>query len=1077
MTYFNFNDKLNSLVSKIFRNEAEKIASIKDKSLKIKGTLPLTPSASEGLEFISNGASGSKNPSSENSNGGSNQDPSLGDGGARTNLNNSQNDPQPKNRDDSNSPLDVFQSLDAIPSTFAFDVQFVNDSNSCFVLNSDKTSPFNSQKIQFFQIGSTQIRSNDEFNQFLSNKTSDNPECDQFAYYELCNSLISNSNDCPAKPLCYNDCNSLNSKLRNCGLPVQTCSDVHDCIPLYPANVPFYLQWWFLFLILLLITLPCFFVVFRYCNTRKRPLQLHSASTKDSYGSEGLNFNADNLTDSHINTDTNPQNMAELGSNPANSDFPLYTTSPKMLSITELDQSPLKEWDSLSRKPFAIEQLSTVESSYMNEDSAFNDTLVPLPSINYGSEKPGSKQEKAKSETSELKQDQNEEAIQSEQRDLGQGKVPHHELSYPNKNEIVKDETIKSVEEKFIIKQSEHFDSSVPSFAFLSATNSEFNDAMSSKSRKITSRNTSVSYNDFSALPDINIIQATPESHEIAMSSNRSSLAAVKNAILSYDVNDVDSAKHNDSDSIDDESVDSHVAKITYKSSEDSMTINTTGNTGIANPITSPVKALSNNPVEISTLQQQVLLPEYKVNNSRKKSLPLLQLFKKPNMLKYKASFSSGSNPSPSTPTAPVFLRRNHISYHEIVNLHVAFEIENVKVHIRELNNGLYSTIFCGIINKTHMIALNYYFEKNQKLSLELTNLETNHIYKNETTIASLISKQITWEWNDTNITLNVKTNKQYLGTIKFQLHLNFNMSCKLIISSNKLKLKAITCQSIFEFELHDLKIDDVLKLEFVNLGYSLISVHDLLFKNTSRMTLIGSNNDVEFKVVEMELPLKLSSYLSHGLKLNYSVGVDFTWSNKTFLDKDSLHFIGQSKLTVYEQLMKNLGEVIFGYNNEINALGFGSNRINGDCFVLSQNKISSINELLACYREVLRSTAMGGYTNFSPQLKRVGKLARQARGEYYIHFIITDGDMDDYKETREEIINCSNYGISVVVLGVGDGEFSKIKQLLDVNTRRKVLGFYNIGNQTQRPEILGNIAYDITEYLAMMKLAPSDLK
>ena len=43
---------------------------------------------------------------------------------------------------------------------------------------------------------------------------------------------------------------------------------------------------------------------------------------------------------------------------------------------------------------------------------------------------------------------------------------------------------------------------------------------------------------------------------------------------------------------------------------------------------------------------------------------------------------------------------------------------------------------------------------------------------------------------------------------------------------------------------------------------------------------------------------------------------------------------------------------------------------------------------------------------------------------------ILTDGEISDMYETKDIIVQCSKYPISIVIVGVGNGNFSMMKEL-----------------------------------------------
>ena len=43
----------------------------------------------------------------------------------------------------------------------------------------------------------------------------------------------------------------------------------------------------------------------------------------------------------------------------------------------------------------------------------------------------------------------------------------------------------------------------------------------------------------------------------------------------------------------------------------------------------------------------------------------------------------------------------------------------------------------------------------------------------------------------------------------------------------------------------------------------------------------------------------------------------------------------------------------------------------------------------------------------------------------YHILLILTDGNIHDLRETVDAMIQCSNFPISIIIVGIGDGDFS----------------------------------------------------
>jgi uncharacterized protein with GYD domain len=48
----------------------------------------------------------------------------------------------------------------------------------------------------------------------------------------------------------------------------------------------------------------------------------------------------------------------------------------------------------------------------------------------------------------------------------------------------------------------------------------------------------------------------------------------------------------------------------------------------------------------------------------------------------------------------------------------------------------------------------------------------------------------------------------------------------------------------------------------------------------------------------------------------------------------------------------------------------------------------------------------------------------------YHILLILTDGAIHDMKETKDLIVEASGYPLSIIIVGIGDADFSNMIQL-----------------------------------------------
>lgn len=158
---------------------------------------------------------------------------------------------------------------------------------------------------------------------------------------------------------------------------------------------------------------------------------------------------------------------------------------------------------------------------------------------------------------------------------------------------------------------------------------------------------------------------------------------------------------------------------------------------------------------------------------------------------------------------------------------------------------------------------------------------------------------------------------------------------------------------------------------------------------------------------------------------------IDFTRSNldggKHTHKHLSLHHLEPNSANDYEIAIQSLGEILEPFDDDkmIPAFGFGDIRTKqGLIFSLHPENQSchGFEEVLQRYRTIVPHVTMCGPTSFSPIIRRAIQIVQET-GDYHILVIVTDGGVNDIEATEQSIVYASNYPLSIVVIGVGDGE------------------------------------------------------
>ena len=231
--------------------------------------------------------------------------------------------------------------------------------------------------------------------------------------------------------------------------------------------------------------------------------------------------------------------------------------------------------------------------------------------------------------------------------------------------------------------------------------------------------------------------------------------------------------------------------------------------------------------------------------------------------------------------------------------------------------------------------------------------------------------------------------------------------------------------------------------------------------------------------------------YLRSGIQLNLITAVDFTASNGHQTDPHSLHYLSE-RMNQYECCISSVGNVVCPYDSDqmFPVFGFGG-KINGQlshCFPLTFNFsnpcVQGLNGILQAYRNSLQSVQLSGPTFFAPVINSAEELARQSFATtktYTILLILTDGIINDLRETSDAIVKASDSPLSIIIVGVGPADFSSMVQLdgdetplvnrYGQRTKRDIVQFVPFRRFQDQPlptlaaEVLAEIPTQVHEY------------
>ena len=245
--------------------------------------------------------------------------------------------------------------------------------------------------------------------------------------------------------------------------------------------------------------------------------------------------------------------------------------------------------------------------------------------------------------------------------------------------------------------------------------------------------------------------------------------------------------------------------------------------------------------------------------------------------------------------------------------------------------------------------------------------------------------------------------------------------------------------------------------------------------------------------------------YINAGVRLDLSIGIDFTGSNGHPLDIGTLHSLKGDKPNDYERAIKSCGDIVayYDYDQLIPVYGFGA-IINSSkdkeasmCFNLnfSENPdIHTIDNVLKIYHDCIETDKLtfSGPTEFTPIIQTVISRINEKEFDYHILMILTDGVIDDLQQTIDVLVEASLLPLSVIIIGIGNEDFSKMEildgdkiPLVSSSGQKRVrdlvqfVSFSKFENDSKKlsEEVLAEIPKQIVDYYKFKNLTPNKIR
>jgi len=184
--------------------------------------------------------------------------------------------------------------------------------------------------------------------------------------------------------------------------------------------------------------------------------------------------------------------------------------------------------------------------------------------------------------------------------------------------------------------------------------------------------------------------------------------------------------------------------------------------------------------------------------------------------------------------------------------------------------------------------------------------------------------------------------------------------------------------------------------------------------------------------------------YLRAGTQLNIVVAIDFTGSNGSPNNSDSLHHKSKDPPNQYAQAISSICPIVLNYDFDglVPLYGFGGvapwTGGTSHCFPLANSgaseEVKGVEGILEAYYSCLETVSLSAPTNFETVIQSVNHkcavIKEAEQDQYVVLLILTDGEISDMPETIEEIVNASELPLSIIIVGVGKADFKNMEKL-----------------------------------------------
>ncbi len=187
-------------------------------------------------------------------------------------------------------------------------------------------------------------------------------------------------------------------------------------------------------------------------------------------------------------------------------------------------------------------------------------------------------------------------------------------------------------------------------------------------------------------------------------------------------------------------------------------------------------------------------------------------------------------------------------------------------------------------------------------------------------------------------------------------------------------------------------------------------------------------------------------------------LGIDFTksneWTGKRSFGSRCLHDVSFST-NPYREAVRVIGRSLEVFDDDklIPTYGFGTAEAGADklvSFMPGDQPCHTFQQVEQRYLQLAPQMHMAGPTTFAPIIRKAIEITAASGGQYHILVIVADGQVTRpsstapgqlsqfEQDTANAIVEASNYPLSIVMVGVGDGPWDTMQQFDDAIPNRK---------------------------------------